>query len=145
MEKNEIIKAIFETYELPESAMAPARVKYLEGWLKKYQFQGELYIYACELTMQKWKYPNNKYTESLLNQWKMKGIQSVEDVKNTEVESRKTPMNSHKGIVKQNIPSKTTSEASGTRMFRNFTERQNNNYMEKILQKYRNGDYCVGN
>lgn len=137
MEKTELVKAIFKAYGLPESAMIPARVKYLEGWIKKYQFKKELYIYACELTMQRCKKSNNRYTEYLLNQWKMKGVQSLEDAQNIELTNVYPQENSSNAPIKQNIYRKSVSEASGTRMFRNFTERQNNNYMEKVLQKYR--------
>lgn len=133
--KNEIIDAIFKAYGLPESAMVSARVRYLEGWIKKYQFQKELYIYACELTMQRCKKSNNKYTEYLLNRWRMKGVRSLNDAKNIELANAYPQGVSYNTPVKQDTYRK--SEASGTRMFRNFTERQNNNYMEKVLQKYR--------
>ena len=113
MKKNDIVDAIFEAYGLPESSKVPARVKYIEEWNR----------------------PNIKYTERLMGIWKGKGIQTMDAAK-AAVSELRTKRASYKAERTEK-----RQEASGTRMFRNFTERQNNNYMEKVLEKYRSGEY----
>lgn len=137
MKKNEIVDAIFEAYELPESSKVPARVKYIEDWIEKYQLPKELFVYACQVTMEEWSRPNIKYTERLMGIWKGKGIQTIDAAKAAVSELRTGRMNnksSYSGGTAKTMP-------SGSRMFHNFTERQNNNYMEKVLEKYRSGEY----
>lgn len=135
MKKNEIVDAIFEAYGLSESAKAPARVKYIEDWIEKYQLPKELFVYACQVTMEEWNHPNIKYTERLMGIWKGKDVKTMDEAKAVVAELR-TKRASYKAERTEK-----RQEASGTRMFRNFTERQNNNYMEKVLEKYRSGEY----
>lgn len=136
MEKNELVKAIFKAYELPESAMVPARVKYIEGWLEKYQLPDELYLYACKVTMEEWHRPNTKYTERIMGIWKGKDVQTMDEAKAVvaELRTKRASYKTERTEKRQEVMT------SGTRMFRNFTERQNNNYMEKVLKRYKSGE-----
>lgn len=137
MKKNKIVDAIFEAYGLSESAKAPARVKYIEDWIEKYQLPKELFVYACQVTMEEWHRPNTKYTERIMSIWKCKDVQTMDEAKAVVSELR-TKRASYKA---ERTEKRQEAMASGTRMFRNFTERQNNNYMEKVLEKYRSGEY----
>lgn len=136
MKKNEIVDAIFEAYGLSESAKAPARMKYIEDWIEKYQLPKELFVYACQVTMEEWHRPNTKYTERIMSIWKCKDVQTMDEAKAvvTELRAKKASYKAERAVKQREATS------SGSRMFHNFTERQNNNYMEKILERYRNGE-----
>ena len=136
MKKNKIVDAIFEAYGLSESSKIPARVKYIEDWIEKYQLPKELFVYACQVTMEEWHRPNTKYTERIMGIWKGKDVQTMDEAKAVVVELR-TKRASYKA---ERTEKRQETMASGTRMFRNFTERQNNNYMEKVLKRYKSGE-----
>lgn len=136
MEKNELVEAIFKAYGLPESAMVPARVKYIEGWLEKYQLPDELYLYACKVTMEEWHRPNTKDTERIMGIWKGKDVQTMDEAKAVVTELRAKRV----AVKNERTEKRQAAIASGTRAFRNFTERPSSNYMEKILARYKNGE-----
>ena len=78
-------------------------------------------------------YTNVNFTESILKRWKEKNVHSLADAQAAE-NQRDQKVKSD--AAKRTSSNRASSVAKGTQQFRNFTERKNNNYMEKILKQY---------
>lgn len=127
MEKKDQIDAMFRVFGLPDEDRTPARMFCLARIVDKFDFETEMYVYACQLALDKSSDSRIKYVENLLEYWKFKGINTVSEAK-ADIQNNKNRRLQSRGKLRE-IP-------TGTLQFRNFTERTNNNYMEKILKQY---------
>lgn len=131
---NDTVYAVMKAYGLYNQTAAPAQLEYINRWIKEYNFPTDVYVYACNITMQKCQRPNKNFTESILKRWKEKNVRTLADAQAAEeLREQATKASS----AKRTTSARTAAPASkGTQQFRNFTERTNNNYMEKILKQY---------
>ena len=131
---NDTVYAVMKAYGLYNQTAAPAQLEYINRWIKEYNFPTDVYVYACNITMQKCQRPNKNFTESILKRWKEKNVRTLADAQAAEeLREQATKASS----AKRTTSARSTAPASkGTQQFRNFTERTNNNYMEKILKQY---------
>lgn len=127
MKKNDQIDAMFSVFGLSGEYRTPARIACLQRIVNKFEFETEMYVYACQLSLDKPSYSRIKYVENLLEYWKFKGINTVSEAKADIQNNKNRRLQSREKL--REIP-------TGTLQFRNFTERTNNNYMEKILKQY---------
>ena len=133
---NDTVYAVMKAYGLYNQTAAPAQLEYINRWIKEYNFPTDVYVYACNITMQKCQRPNKNFTESILKRWKEKNVRTLADAQAAEA-LREQTNKANASSAKRTTSSRTTAPASkGTQQFRNFTERTNNNYMEKILKQY---------
>ena len=130
---NDTVYAIMKAYGLYNQTPAPAQLEYINKWIKDYSFPTDVYVYACNITMKKCQRPNVNFTESILKRWKEKNVHSLADAQAAE-NQRDQKVKSD--AAKRTSSNRASSVAKGTQQFRNFTERKNNNYMEKILKQY---------
>lgn len=131
---NDTVYAVMKAYGLYNQTAAPAQLEYINRWIKEYNFPTDVYVYACNITMQKCQRPNKNFTESILKRWKEKNVRTLADAQAAEALREQT---TKANATKRPTTTRTTAPASkGTQQFRNFTERTNNNYMEKILKQY---------
>ena len=130
---NDTVYAIMKAYGLYNQTPAPAQLEYINKWIKDYSFPTDVYVYACNITMKKCQRPNVNFTESILKRWKEKNVKSLADA---EAAENQRDQKVKSDAAKRTSSSRASSVAKGTQQFRNFTERKNNNYMEKILKQY---------
>lgn len=129
MKKNDQIDAMFSVFGLSGEYRTPARIACLQRIVNKFEFETEMYVYACQLSLDKPSYSRIKYVENLLAHWKSTEIHTVQEAQmdaKKQMEQKKKSKSFRSGEWL----------SSGTRQFRNFTERTDNNYMEKILKQY---------
>lgn len=131
---NDTVYAVMKAYGLYNQTAAPAQLDYINKWIKDYNFPTDVYVYACNITMKKCQRPNVNFTESVLKRWKGKNVHTLADAQVVENELKQKAKND--ASKRANSNRTTSAVAKGTQQFRNFTERQNNNYMEKILKQY---------
>lgn len=129
MEKKDQIDAMFKVFGLSVEDRTPARIACLGRIVDKFDFDTEMYVYACQLSLDRPSTARIRYVENVLSYWKSKRICAVSEA---QIDSKKQSEQKKKSKSFKNekwLP-------SGTRQFRNFTERTDNNYMEKILKQY---------
>ena len=131
---NDTVYAVMKAYGLYNQTAAPAQLEYINRWIKEYNFPTDIYVYACNITMQKCQRPNKNFTESILKRWKEKNVRTLADAQAAEELREQT--NKATAAKRQSQTKSAYSVPKGTQQFRNFTERTNNNYMEKILKQY---------
>ena len=72
-------------------------------------------------------------TDDFRKRWKEKNVKSLADA---EAAENQRDQKVKSDAAKRTSSNRASSVAKGTQQFRNFTERKNNNYMEKILKQY---------
>lgn len=137
---NDTVYAVMRAYGLYNQAPSPSQLNYINQWIRDYGFSTDIFVYACDITMLKCQRPSVNFTESILKRWKQAHVKTLEDAKASE--QKREQDQKAKASAKKNTSNRSASNhpnasvAKGTQQFRNFTERQNNNYMEKILKQY---------
>ena len=137
---NDTVYAVMRAYGLYDQAPSPSQLNYINKWIRDYGFSSDIFAYACDITMLKCQRPSVNFTESVLKRWKEDQVKTLDDAKASE--QKREQDQKAKASAKRNNANRTSSNhasssvAKGTQQFRNFTERQNNNYMEKILKQY---------
>lgn len=137
---NDTVYAVMRAYGLYNQAPSPSQLNYINQWIRDYGFSTDIFSYACDITMLKCQRPSVNFTESILKRWKEDHVKTLEDAKASE--QKRDQDQKSKNSTKRNSTNRAVSNhtnasvAKGTQQFRNFTERQNNNYMEKILRQY---------
>lgn len=137
---NDTVYAVMRAYGLYNQAPSPSQLNYINQWIRDYGFSTDIFVYACDITMLKCQRPSVNFTESILKRWKQEHVKTLEDAKASE--QKREQDQKAKASAKKNTSNRSASNhpnasvAKGTQQFRNFTERQNNNYMEKILKQY---------
>lgn len=129
MGKRGQIDAMFSVFGLSGEDRTPARTACLERIVDKFDFDAEMYAYACQLSLDKPSTSRIKHVENILSYWKSKGIHTVYEAQIDSKKQSEQKKKSKSFRSEEWLP-------SGTRQFRNFTERTDNNYMEKILKQY---------
>ena len=137
---NDTVYAVMRAYGLYNQAPSPSQLNYINQWIRDYGFSSDIFVYACDITMLKCQRPSVNFTESILKRWKEENVKTLEDAKASEQkreQNQKAKSSAKRGSANRSASNHTNgSVAKGTQQFRNFTERQNNNYMEKILKQY---------
>ena len=136
---NDTVYAVMRAYGLYNQAPSPSQLNYINQWIRDYGFSSDIFAYACDITMLKCQRPSVNFTESILKRWKEEHVKTLEDAKASEQkreQDQKAKSSSKRGNNRSSSNHANGSVAKGTQQFRNFTERQNNNYMEKILKQY---------
>ena len=137
---NDTVYAVMRAYGLYDQAPSPSQLNYINKWIRDYGFSSDIFAYACDITMLKCQRPSVNFTESVLKRWKEEHVKTLDDAKASE--QKREQDQKAKASAKRNTTNRASSNhasssvAKGTQQFRNFTERQNNNYMEKILKQY---------
>lgn len=137
---NDTVYAVMRAYGLYNQAPSPSQLNYINQWIRDYGFSSDIFVYACDITMLKCQRPSVNFTESILKRWKQEHVKTLEDAKASEQkreQDQKAKSSAKRGNANRSSSNHAASSvAKGTQQFRNFTERQNNNYMEKILKQY---------
>ena len=137
---NDTVYAVMRAYGLYNQAPSPSQLNYINQWIRDYGFSTDIFAYACDITMLKCQRPSVNFTESILKRWKEEHVKTLEDAKASEQkreQDQKAKSSAKRSTANRSASNHTNgSVAKGTQQFRNFTERQNNNYMEKILKQY---------
>ena len=137
---NDTVYAVMRAYGLYDQAPSPSQLNYINQWIRDYGFSSDIFAYACDITMLKCQRPSVNFTESVLKRWKEDHVKTLEDAKASEQkreQDQKAKVSAKRSNANRSSSNHTNaSVAKGTQQFRNFTERQNNNYMEKILKQY---------
>ncbi len=137
---NDTVYAVMRAYGLYNQAPSPSQLNYINQWIRDYGFSTDIFVYACDITMLKCQRPSVNFTESILKRWKQEHVKTLEDAKASE--QKREQDQKAKSSAKRSSANRSASNhpnasvAKGTQQFRNFTERQNNNYMERILKQY---------
>ncbi len=137
---NDTVYAVMRAYGLYDQAPSPSQINNINKWIRDYGFSSDIFAYACDITMLKCQRPSVNFTESVLKRWKEEHVKTLDDAKASE--QKREQDQKAKASAKRSNANRASSNhvsssvAKGTQQFRNFTERQTNNYMEKILKQY---------
>lgn len=72
---------VLNAYGIKGRAPAASEMKYIRRWNEEYGFSSDLIVEACDRTMKMTHQPSFVYTETILKNWKDKGVKTLADVK----------------------------------------------------------------
>lgn len=72
---------VLNAYGIKGRAPAASEMKYIRRWNEEYGFSSDLIAEACDRTMKMTHQPSFVYTETILKNWKDKGVKTLADVK----------------------------------------------------------------
>lgn len=73
--------AIMKAFGISDRNPADPELKYIDKWLKTYDFTLDLILEACRRTMDHLHKPNFKYTDQILKKWMDNKVHHLQDVK----------------------------------------------------------------
>lgn len=100
--------AVLNAYGIKGRVPAASELAYIRRWSDEYGFSCDLIIEACNRTMSTIHQPSFDYTESILKNWKDKGVNTLADVKALDVihmkdkDKKKTSPSSKKAVSSRN-------------------------------------------
>lgn len=96
---------------------AELEINYIRKWVDEYGFTLEMILEACNRTIANTHQPDFKYTDSILKNWRTKGVRTPFDIQNADLAYQK-----EREAKKQAATPKQPSSASNNR-FNNFNSR----------------------
>lgn len=104
--------AIMKALGINDRNPVEPELKYIEKWLKEYDFTLDLILEACRRTMEQLHKPNFEYADRILKRWTESKVHTLDDVNVLDAEHKK----------KSSARKKTGERPLGTR-FSNFDQR----------------------
>ncbi|MBR5510151.1 MAG: DnaD domain protein [Lachnospiraceae bacterium] len=81
--------AIMKAFGLNDRNPVEPEVKYIEKWLRKYDFTLDLILEACHRTMDKLHKPNFEYADRILKKWQENKVRTMADVQTLDLAHQK--------------------------------------------------------
>lgn len=101
--------------------LVPAETDFITRWTGEYGFSTEMIQEACSRTISAIHQPSFEYTDSILVNWKKKGVHTPEDVKASDEQFSRNRKST--GPAKGPLPAKSLSADHGSTRFNNFSQR----------------------
>lgn len=109
---------VFKAYGIKGRNPVDFEVAYIRKWIEEYAFTIELVTEACKRTIQLVHQPSFEYTDTILTNWKAKGVKHLEDVKILDEQHQQRKEEKERKRSSSTSPSRT----SGNK-FNNFHQR----------------------
>lgn len=81
--------AIMKAFGLNDRNPVEPEVKYIEKWLRTYDFTLDLILEACHRTMDKLHKPNFEYTDRILKKWQENKVRTMADVQALDLDHQR--------------------------------------------------------
>ena len=81
--------AVLNAFGIKGRAPAASEIKFIRRWNEEYGFTCDLILEACDRTMQAIHQPSFEYADKILNNWKDRGVHTMEDVEALDIEHHK--------------------------------------------------------
>ena len=81
--------AIMKAFGINDRNPVEPEVKYINKWLKTYDFTLEIVLEACRRTMERLHKPNFEYADRILKSWTEKKVRTLQDIKALDQEHQK--------------------------------------------------------
>lgn len=119
--------SILKAFGISGRTLVESELAFVNKWSATYGFTLDLILEACKKTMQSIHQPSFEYTDSILSNWKKKGVVSFKDIEALDA----AYLNQK---VKTTSPTIQKSTTSSTNKFNNFPQRSYNyDQLEKQL------------
>lgn len=81
--------AIMKAFGINDRNPVDPEVKYINKWLKEYDFTLEIVLEACKRTMERLHKPNFEYADRILKSWTEKKVHTLQDIRSLDQEHQK--------------------------------------------------------
>lgn len=113
--------AVLKAFGITGRNIAPVEQSYINKWHDTYNFNSDIIIEACNRTMNAIHKPSFEYADTILSQWKDKGIIKLTDVDDLDKEHKQSKSSSQGNLASSSAT--TTKKRQSNNRFNNFSQR----------------------